>query len=262
MTSKIRKSQIKTEEFIIPSADALWTSEEVSASQLAIANKIASSIAGAAGAMVYQGAWTSVPAAGVGVKKGWVYVATAATTIATVNVEIGDMLIANTDTPDPSDAADWTIVQANIDDAYVWAKVKAMLVQGSYITLTKNDATKTITFSVTPPAVSGGAAAEGYYVSGISISGNTITATKSALPTMFSYGNFCKEVPSGDTDGVNMVFNATNTIGFLIGLFRNGVKYDDAEITLAADLKKLTLSSSVPAPTVGDVVEVIYVKHD
>ena len=231
-STKIRKGQIKTEEFIIPSSQSpAWTSEELTASQKAIADKIANSIAGVSGAMVYKGAWSGVPTNGTGVKAGWVYVFEGSGTAPTgVTLESGDMLIAESDGANPSTAADWTIVQTNIDDAYLWTKLKAMLVQGNNVTLTKNDTNKTCTVTFTPvyPTISNGNAVSGSYVSGLSIdSSGQINVTKGTLPAQgvlaenLVYG----EVPSGTADGRNRKFVLANkAIDRTVRVYVNGVR--------------------------------------
>lgn len=230
--TKIRKGQIKTEEFIIPSSQSpAWTSEELTASQKAIADKIANSIAGVSGAMVYKGAWSGVPANGTGVKAGWVYVFEGnGTTPTGVTLESGDMLIAESDGANPSTAADWTIVQTNIDDAYLWTKLKAMLVQGNNVTLTKNDTNKTCTVTFTPvyPTISNGNAESGKYVSGMSInSSGQISVTKANLPAqgVLAESMVFGEVPSGTTDGRNRKFILANkAIDRTIRVYVNGVR--------------------------------------
>lgn len=231
-STKIRKGQIKTEEFIIPSSQSpAWTSEELTASQKAIADKIANSIAGVSGAMVYKGAWSGVPTNGTGVKAGWVYVFEGSGTAPTgVTLESGDMLIAESDGANPSTAADWTIVQTNIDDAYLWTKLKAMLVQGNNVTLTKNDSSKTCTVTFAPvyPTISNGNAVNGSYVSGLSIdSSGQINVTKGTLPAQgvlaenLVYG----EVPSGTADGRNRQFVLANkVIDRTVRVYVNGVR--------------------------------------
>lgn len=48
------------------------------------------------------------------IKNGWTYVVTTAGTFFTEDVQVGDMIIATTDSP--STLADWTVVNKNIDD--------------------------------------------------------------------------------------------------------------------------------------------------
>jgi len=74
-----------------------------------------------AGGLIYQGGYNAAtntpnldsPPTIAGIKRGWTYTVTADGTFFTEQVRVGDVLIAEIDTP--TTLADWTIVQSNID---------------------------------------------------------------------------------------------------------------------------------------------------
>lgn len=84
---------------------------------------------GIANAVVYQGGYdasTNTPdldTAPVGVLKGDMYTVTAAGTFYTVDLEIGDVLIAEVD--DPAAEADWTIVNKDLNAASIKASYES-----------------------------------------------------------------------------------------------------------------------------------------
>lgn len=82
-------------------------------------------------------AGATLPAA----NKGDVYKVTSAGTIAGAKVEVGDMLICNTDSTAENTAANWDIIQSNVDG-------DAILAHTHKITLNKSE--KTLTHAVTP----------------------------------------------------------------------------------------------------------------
>jgi hypothetical protein len=77
--------------------------------------------ASVAGGLIYQGGYNAAtntpnldsPPTIAGIKKGWTYTVTADGTFFTEQVRVGDVLIAEIDTP--TTLADWTTVQNNID---------------------------------------------------------------------------------------------------------------------------------------------------
>lgn len=77
--------------------------------------------ASVAGGLIYQGGYNAAtntpnldsPPTIAGIKRGWTYTVTADGTFFTEQVRVGDVLIAEIDTP--TTLADWTIVQSNID---------------------------------------------------------------------------------------------------------------------------------------------------
>lgn len=91
-----------------------WSSQKIQSELTAINNTIA-------GALVYQTGYNAStntpnltsPAEGV-VKKGYVYTVTAAGTFHGEGLQIGDMMVAETN--DPTARADWTLVNKNIPD--------------------------------------------------------------------------------------------------------------------------------------------------
>jgi len=90
------------------------------AQDAATKNYVDTTFAGS-GALIYQGGYDATTAApSVGVKKGWTYAVTKAGTgnpagFWSPTLEIGDLVIANIDTP--TTAADWTEINKNIDVA-------------------------------------------------------------------------------------------------------------------------------------------------
>lgn len=77
--------------------------------------------ASVAGGLIYQGGYNAAtntpnldsPPTIAGIKRGWAYTVTADGTFFTEQVRVGDLLIAEIDSP--TTLADWTIVQSNID---------------------------------------------------------------------------------------------------------------------------------------------------
>lgn len=263
MATKIRKGQIKTEDFIIPSSgNPTWATETETASQKAIADKILSLIAGVAGAMLYQGAWSSVPANGVGVKKGYVYVYNGSGTAPTgTTLDNGDTLIANTDTPDPTNSTNWTIIQSNIEGALTLANFGTNVLAGSNITITYNSSTKkyTIAASATYPTIANGSVVTGKYVAGFSITNGVITLVFGDLPN-FSSSNFHTETLAGTLNGTNDSFTIPSGVPlFIIGVFVNGLKQKlTDDYTITGNTIKFTASAYIPQT--GDILEIVYIK--
>jgi len=77
------------------------------------------------GGMIYRGGYnasTNTPALDTGspvLQKGDTYTVTAAGTFFTIEVEIGDVLIAEVDSVDAAAEADWTVLQKNLDGAVI-----------------------------------------------------------------------------------------------------------------------------------------------
>jgi len=132
--TQLRKDQIHIEEFIQALSSVNWNSDTLTASAAAISQKIASEIANVAGAMIYQGEWSSstTPSS---IKKGYVYVYAGADngSIAAsqgdpaVILEPGDTLIAKQDNADPTRSSHWTIVNVNITGAITQSNLKNQL---------------------------------------------------------------------------------------------------------------------------------------
>ena len=91
-----------------------------SAQDAATKNYVDTTFAGS-GALIYQGGYDATTAApSTGVKQGWTYAVTVAGTGSPAGfwsptLEVGDLIIANQDTP--VDAGDWTEINKNIDVA-------------------------------------------------------------------------------------------------------------------------------------------------
>jgi hypothetical protein len=113
--------------FAAPSADLSIASNKLTdvtdptaAQDAATKNYVDTTFAGS-GALIYQGGYDATTAApSVGVKQGWTYAVTVAGTgnpagFWSPTLEVGDLVIANIDTP--KTAADWTEINKNIDVA-------------------------------------------------------------------------------------------------------------------------------------------------
>lgn len=113
--------------FAAPSADLSIGSNKLTdvtnptaAQDAATKNYVDTTFAGS-GALIFQGGYDATTAApSAGVKKGWTYVVTVAGSgvpagFWSPTLEVGDLIIANIDTP--TTAADWTEVNKNIDVA-------------------------------------------------------------------------------------------------------------------------------------------------
>ena len=94
--------------------------DPTSAQDAATKNYVDTTFAGS-GALIYQGGYDATSAApSAGVKQGWTYAVTVAGTGSPAGfwsptLEVGDLIIANQDTP--VDAGDWTEINKNIDVA-------------------------------------------------------------------------------------------------------------------------------------------------
>ena len=110
-----------------PDANISWDSHKITslldptaAQDAATKNYVDTTFAGS-GALIYQGGYNATTAApSAGVKQGWTYAVTVAGTGSPAGfwsptLEVGDLIIANQDTP--VDAGDWTEINKNIDVA-------------------------------------------------------------------------------------------------------------------------------------------------
>ncbi|MBO4654639.1 MAG: hypothetical protein J5644_03755 [Bacteroidales bacterium] len=193
--TKIRKDQIRIEEFIQALNSVDWGSDELTVSAAAISQRIISEIAAVAGAMVYEGEW-SASTTPSSIKKGYVYVFPGNVTgsIAAnqgdpaVVLEPGDLLIAKINNADPTRSSHWTIVNVNITGAITEANLVTQLVSHlassntnllSIAAGTGANAGKVL-LTVNFPSVSNGGVVNGQYVTGFSIDATTgeITITR------------------------------------------------------------------------------------
>jgi len=128
VSSKILGNNISLSEFGVPTSALQMGSLKVQAvaeptlaQDAATKNYVDTSIAGS-GALIYQGAYNAStntpnldsPPTG-SINQGFTYTVTVAGTFFTEAVQIGDLIIANSDTP--TALSDWTTVQNNIDIA-------------------------------------------------------------------------------------------------------------------------------------------------
>ena len=100
-------------------AEANWSSDLIAVSAAAIAAKIGLEIANAqiGGVMVYKGAWSQIPTtiALNTIKAGWTFTYDSGSSLTGHTLEAGDQIIAKVNNPSLTVAANWTVVQANIN---------------------------------------------------------------------------------------------------------------------------------------------------
>lgn len=278
--TKIRKEQIRIEEFIKALNSVDWTSDVLTASSAAILAKIRSEIAAVAGAMVYRGAWST--ASSDTIKLGYVYVyagssnGTIGTGSSVVTLEPGDMLIANRESASVSNPEHWTIVNVNITGAIVEANLVTQLnshiVSSNTNLLSVSVGTGTnagkLLLTVNFPTISGGSAENGKYISSISINATTgvISVTKADLP------NYHKRTVLGEemtvvAESDNKIWKTVNKLESLtrFSVYVNGVKQllgsrGDAVAVIDSDSRgKITFDSNAYIPQEGDTVLCDYV---
>lgn len=279
MATKIRKDQIRIEEFIQAMNSVNWSSDVLTASAAAIASKIQSEVAGVAGAMLYRGAWST--ASTDTIKKGYVYVyagsgnGSIGTGSAAITLEPGDLLIANRDSASVSTPDHWTIVNVNITGAVTEANLATQLLSKlasgnanalSIAAGTGANAGKVVLTVNFPTVTTSGT---GSVVTGISINPTTgvITVTKGDSGDMKLTDIVTEE---SLTPGSNMTTaRLANPIHF--ALYINGVRQKKGtDFTLSLEngpqqgvyVTKVTMSSGAYVPTTGDVVTCDYVKGD
>ena len=279
----IRKDQIRIDEFIQALSAVDWSSDTLTASAAAIAEKIRSEVVGVTGAMLYRGAWTE--AATDAIKKGYVYVYNGDGTAPTgVTLEEGDTLIANTDAASITNANNWTIVQVNITGAVTQANLVDQLLavvtsgNGDALTIDRvaatNDTPAKLKLTVKFPIVQDGTAVSGQYVSGMSINPDTgvITLTRAALPAQTNWAalTHLEAACTGNADGSNKVFKTPSLAhpDCTPALYVNGVKQAEGaanDYTYAIDASGygvFTLTSSAYVPKSGDTVTCSFIKKN
>ena len=212
------------------------------AQDAATKNYVDTTFAGS-GALIYQGGYDATTAApSVGVKKGWTYAVTKAWTgnpagFWSPTLEIGDLVIANIDTP--TTAADWTEINKNID-------VATATVQG-------------IANFPTAGGLSVSAGAVSLSASGVT-AGSAGTASKSVAITVDAKGrvtsltdadiaigagqvkNFCAEVESCqtareyvETVGGSDKFTVNHNLGsqnVMVQVYSNASPFDTVHVTV------------------------------
>lgn len=278
MPTKIRKEQIRIDEFIQALAAVDWTSDTLTASAAAILAKMQEQIAGVSGAMLYRGAW-SVAASESSIKTGYVYVYDGNGTAPTgVTLENGDTLIANTDNAAVATAANWTIVNVNISGAITTANLVsnlfAYLSNGNTnaLTITNDTANGKLKLTVQFPTINGGSDTSGQYVSGLSINATTgvISVQRSSLPEQTNYERLIvyDATPTGTVNGDNNTFTTPNKVVTNLpvraALYVNGVRqHAGTDVTVTIDsisgLAKFVLTASAYIPKTGDVVTCDYI---
>lgn len=272
MPTLIRKDQLRIDEFIQALASADWTSDTLTASAAAIAAKIQDSIAGASGAMVYRGAWST--AATDTIKAGFVYVYDGNGTAPTgVTLENGDTLIAKQDNASVTNANHWTVVQVNITGAVTTANFLNTLLSfvesGNTNSLTLDVVNNKLVFTVKFPSITGGTPTPGQYVSGLSINAATgaMTVIKDTLPSLdFSRIVFHGKC-DGTCDGVNTSFLTPEAaLESPFAFYINGVKQTpsvdyDTRYNIQSGLIEFGLLSGAYIPKAGDQVSCSYIRQ-
>ena len=280
MPTKIRKEQIRIDEFIQALASVDWSSDTLTVSAAAILSKVHELIEGVSGAMLYRGAW-SLASNETTIKAGYVYVYDGNGTAPTgVTLENGDTLIANIDSADTTAASNWTIVNVNITGAITTANLVTNLLNyistgnANALTITNDTTNGKVKLTVNFPTVSNGSTTSGQYVSGISIDAITgvISVIKASLPTQTAYEKriIFDETPTGDVNGINIAFTTQHLVASNLpirqSLYINGIKqHNGTDVTLSIDSEghgvfKLTASAYIPKS--GDVVTCDYVSTE
>lgn len=271
--TKIRKEQIRIDEFIQSLASANWNSDILTVSAAAILAKIQSEIAAVSGAMNFRGSW--IQAATDTIKKGYVYVFDGQGTAPTgVTLENGDTLIAKQDSASISNLNHWTIVQVNITGAVTEAnladELSKVLKSNNENALVIDKADGKLLLSVKFPTAAG--AAESYcFVTGIKI--NSVTGAVSYVTghiVQFKDFLVLEAVCGGDPNGVNMVFKTPTPVAKNTphALFINGVKQTEGRdfdylFTYVKDEPgSFTINNSSYIPKVGDTVTCMYVMNE
>lgn len=111
--------------------------------------------ASVAGGLIYQGGYNAAtntpnldsPPTIAGIKRGWAYTVTADGTFFTEQVRVGDLLIAEIDSP--TTLADWTTVQSNIDLASLTQVGIGNVNAGTGIDVTYSSGTATVSAQAT-----------------------------------------------------------------------------------------------------------------
>ena len=111
--------------------------------------------ASVAGGLIYQGGYNAAtntpnldsPPTIAGIKRGWTYTVTADGTFFTEQVRIGDVLIAEIDSP--TTLADWTVVQSNIDLASLTQVGIGNVNAGTGIAVSYSNGTATVSAATT-----------------------------------------------------------------------------------------------------------------
>lgn len=271
--TKIRKEQIRINEFIQSLASANWNSDTLTVSAAAILAKIQSEIAAVSGAMNFRGSW--IQAATDTIKKGYVYVFDGQGTAPTgVTLENGDTLIAKQDSASISNLNHWTIVQVNITGAVTEAnladKLSEVLKSNNENALVIDKADGKLLLSVKFPTADG--TAEPYhFVTGIKI--NSVTGAVSYVTghiVQFKDLLVLEAVCRGNPDGVNKTFDTPTLVAENTphALFINGVKqtegkdFDYLFTYKEKGVGTFTINEESYIPKVGDTVTCMYVMNE
>ena len=216
--------------------------DPTSAQDAATKNYVDTTFAGS-GALIYQGGYDATTAApSTGVKQGWTYAVTVAGTGSPAGfwsptLEVGDLVIANIDTP--TSAADWTEINKNID-------VATATVQG-IVNVPTAGGLKVTAGAVELADVGAGAGSVGAADKSLSITtdakGRVTARTEQAIAIAASQvSNFCAEVESCQTarEKVGTIGSATSwtithnfgTRNVVATVYQNSGSYQEVKTTV------------------------------
>jgi len=216
--------------------------DPTAAQDAATKNYVDTTFAGS-GALIYQGGYDATTAApSTGVKQGWTYAVTVAGTgnpagFWSPTLEVGDLVIANVDTP--TTAADWTEINKNID-------VATATVQG-IVNVPTAGGLKVTAGAIEMADAGAGAGSVGAADKSLSITtdakGRVTARTEQAIAIAASQvSNFCAEVESCQTarEKVGTIGSATSwtithnfgTRNVVATVYQNSGSYQEVKTTV------------------------------
>jgi hypothetical protein len=238
------------------------------AQDAATKNYVDTTFAGS-GALIYQGGYdASTAAPSAGVKQGWTYAVTKAGTgvpagFWSPTLEVGDLVIANIDTP--TTAADWTEINKNID-------VATATVQGIANFPTAGGLSVTAGAVSLPNTVTAGSAGTAAKSVAITVDAKGRVTSLSDADIAIGAGqvkNFCAEVEACQTsreysetigDAVNdkfVVNHGLNTQNVMVQAYSNTSPWDTVHVTVErTDKNNITVRTAKPLPLAALVVMV------
>lgn len=281
MATKIRKDQIRIEEFIQAMAGVDWTSDVLTASSAAIADKIHDEISDVAGAMQYRGSWSMATTDTI--KKGYVYVyagssnGSIGTGSGAITLEPGDMIIANRDSASISDQSHWTVVNVNITGAITESNLATQLYDKlsngnpNSLIITNDTTNNKVKLTVNFPSISNGSAVDGKYICALSINPITgsIEVTRADIPKNGANCMVIDEAVNGDINGSNLTFTSAREPYSTkhCALYINGIRqHVNSDYTVTIDSSshrlKFKIDSSSYIPRTGDIVTCDYMAKE
>ncbi|QDP48551.1 MAG: hypothetical protein Tp158DCM1228761_53 [Prokaryotic dsDNA virus sp.] len=229
-------------------------------------NYVDSNVAGS-GALIYQGGYdASTAAPSTGVKKGFTYAVTTAGTGSPAGfwnpqLEVGDLIIANSDTP--TSAADWTEVNKNIDVATATVKGIASFPTAGGLSVSSGE--------VSLPAV-GSAATKGGASKSLEITtdakGRVTTVKENSIQIAASQvTSFCDEVDScvGANEVTGTIGGSTsmavthnlNTRNVMVEVYRNSSPYDTVNLKVERTSADIVTFKTAKTPAANAFVYMI-----